>query len=180
MVLRWRLTRETRPGGPGSAASAQTTSSQVRIRRATPPCASRYARSFLSLEPKPATTDQPLSQPPAAQVGKGALHFWSFGKEQPALRCFPAEPLSALAASPDGAFCAGGTATGAIYLWETAAGRLLRVWPAHHKAITAAAFVCDGSFLATASEDTLVAVWSIAGASKRQRPPSLSFFSLTR
>ena len=38
-----------------------------------------------------------------------------------------------MAASPDGAFCAAGGASGAAFVWETSSGRLLRTWPAHYK-----------------------------------------------
>ena len=100
----------------------------------------------------------------AVQASKGALHAWTWGREQPVLRCFAAEPVCALAASPDGALAAGGTATGALLLWQTSTGRLLRTWHAHHKAVTALAFAPDGSWLVSGGEDTTVCAWSLAGA----------------
>ena len=48
-------------------------------------------------------------------------------------RCFAAEPIVALAASADGCHVAGGGASGHVYLWQAASGRLLRSWPAHYK-----------------------------------------------
>lgn len=70
----------------------------------------------------------------AAQLGRGGgLHFWAWHKDQPHLRCFAAEQLTCVAASPDGAWCAGGGASGAAFVWETSSGRLLRTWPAHYK-----------------------------------------------
>ena len=100
----------------------------------------------------------------AAQNSKGALHAWTWGREQPALRCFAAEPLCALAASEDGALAVGGTASGTLLLWQTGSGKLLRTWPAHHKAVSALAFAPDGSWLASGGDDTTVCVWSLAGA----------------
>lgn len=66
-------------------------------------------------------------------MGKGAVHAWVWHKDQPHLRCFAVEPLAALAATPDGVYCAAGGASGTIYVWETSSGRLLRSWPAHYK-----------------------------------------------
>ena len=54
-------------------------------------------------------------------------------QDQVLQRCFAAEPIVAVAASPDGVHLAGGGASGAVYLWETPSGRLLRSWPAHYK-----------------------------------------------
>lgn len=70
----------------------------------------------------------------AAQLGRGGgLHFWAWHKDQPHLRCFAAEQLTCVAASPDGAWCAAGGASGAAFVWETSTGRLLKTWPAHYK-----------------------------------------------
>ena len=104
-----------------------------------------------------------------AQTSKGALHGWAWAREQPALRCFLSEPLHALSCSPDGALCAGGTPTGALLLWQTATGKLLRTWHAHHKAVAALAFAPDGSWLVSGGEDTTVCVWSLAGEHARAR-----------
>ncbi len=48
-------------------------------------------------------------------------------------RSFVAERLAAFTSSPDGSACAGGGISGAIYVWDTASGRLLRTWPAHYQ-----------------------------------------------
>lgn len=48
-------------------------------------------------------------------------------------RAFMLEPIHAIAASADGAFVAGGGASGTIYVWSTGTGQLLRSWPAHYK-----------------------------------------------
>lgn len=49
-------------------------------------------------------------------------------------RSFAAEPIVAVAASPDGSHVVGGGASGHLYLWQAGSGRLLRTWPAHYKA----------------------------------------------
>lgn len=70
----------------------------------------------------------------AAQAARGgSLHFWAWHKDQPHQRCFAAEQLTAVAATRDGVFCAAGGASGAVFVWETSSGRLLRTWPAHYK-----------------------------------------------
>ena len=48
-------------------------------------------------------------------------------------RSFAAEPIVAVAASPDGTHVAGGGVSGHLYLWQSSSGRLLRTWPAHYK-----------------------------------------------
>jgi WD40 repeat protein len=48
-----------------------------------------------------------------------------------------------------------------LSLPQVSSGRLLRAWPAHYKAVTAISFTDDDSLLVTASEDTVVNVWSL-------------------
>lgn len=48
-------------------------------------------------------------------------------------RSFTQERLTALAASRDGRYLAGGGGGGSLYVWDTASGQLLRTWPAHYK-----------------------------------------------
>lgn len=55
-------------------------------------------------------------------------------QDQVLQRSFTQERLTAVAASRDGAYLAGGGASGSLYLWELGSGRLLRAWPAHYKA----------------------------------------------
>ncbi|KAL4446691.1 hypothetical protein ABPG77_007935 [Micractinium sp. CCAP 211/92] len=99
----------------------------------------------------------------AAQLGRGGgLHFWAWHKDQPHLRCFAAEQLTCVAASPDGAWCAAGGASGAAFVWETSSGRLLKTWPAHYKAVTCLAWSDSGAVLVTGGEDTLVNAWLLA------------------
>ncbi len=43
------------------------------------------------------------------------------------------ERITAVACSTDGTLLAGGGASGALYLWDLASGRLLRTWAAHYK-----------------------------------------------
>jgi len=43
--------------------------------------------------------------------------------------------MTALAASPNGAYLAGGGTSGTLYCWEASSGRLLRSWPAHYKVV---------------------------------------------
>lgn len=48
-------------------------------------------------------------------------------------RCFVAEKLTAIAASPSGAFVAAGATSGNLYIWNTATGRLRLGFKAHYK-----------------------------------------------
>jgi hypothetical protein len=56
-------------------------------------------------------------------------------------RCFTQEPLTALAASPNGCYLVGGGSSGTLYCWETASGKLLRSWPAHYKVRAANSYI---------------------------------------
>uniref|UniRef100_A0A7S3R295 Anaphase-promoting complex subunit 4 WD40 domain-containing protein n=1 Tax=Dunaliella tertiolecta TaxID=3047 RepID=A0A7S3R295_DUNTE len=95
----------------------------------------------------------------SAQTSKDALQFWAWHKDQVLQRSFAMERITALAGTPDGMLLAGGGASGAVYVWEVASGRMLRSWAAHYKAVSAVSFSASGSLLVTASEDTLVSVW---------------------
>ena len=58
----------------------------------------------------------------AAQLGKPALHIWTWHKDQVHIRSFPPEPITSVACSLNGAFCAGGGASGAIHFWDVTTG----------------------------------------------------------
>ncbi|KAF6262097.1 quinon protein alcohol dehydrogenase-like superfamily [Scenedesmus sp. NREL 46B-D3] len=105
----------------------------------------------------------------AAQNSKDAIHFWAWHKDQVLQRCFTQEPMTALAASPNGCYLVGGGSSGSLYCWETATGRLLRSWPAHYKAVSCLAFSDSGGLLVSAGEDTLVAAWLLAEVLDEQR-----------
>ncbi|KAF8062631.1 Wdr18 [Scenedesmus sp. PABB004] len=98
----------------------------------------------------------------AAQSGKDAIHVWAWHKDQVLQRCFTQEPVTALAGSPDGGYVAAGGASGALYVWEAATGRLLRSWPAHYKAVSALRFDDAGGVLVSGGDDTLVCAWLLA------------------
>eukprot|EP00887_Chlorella_sp_A99_P003431 scaffold7.g3431.t1 len=98
----------------------------------------------------------------AAQLAKGLVHAWAWHKDHVHQRSFAPEPLAALAASPGGVFVAGGGASGAVHVWESSSGRLLKSWPAHYKAVSCLAFSDDGSVLLTGGQDTLVNAWLLA------------------
>ena len=98
----------------------------------------------------------------SAQVSKNALDVWGLDKESALHKFFVGEPMGVVASSPDGAFFAAGSLTGAAYLWEVSTGKLVRTWPAHFKAVSAIAFNSDGSVLVTGGDDTVVSVWCLA------------------
>ncbi len=63
----------------------------------------------------------------SAHIKGTSLSVWRLpaGTSQPRYRCHTPEKISAVALSPDGAWCVGGGASGKAYLWETATGSLL-------------------------------------------------------
>ena len=97
-----------------------------------------------------------------AEKGKPYLHAWSWKKEQPRYRCQTPERVGCVVCTSDGAHCVGGGASGKLYLWQIASGRLLLSWDGHFKPVTAlATALCDG-YLISAGEDALVLAWSFA------------------
>ena len=165
-----------RAAAAGCASSAKTTSVSARRDPPTHPPRRRLAerrqipspftRSASSPRSVPSPTDPPvLSLPPdavSAQVSKNALDVWGLDKESALHKFFVGEPMGVVASSPDGAFFAGGSLTGAAYVWECATGKLLRTWPAHFKAVSAMTFTPDGSMLVTGGHDTVVSAWTLA------------------
>lgn len=105
----------------------------------------------------------------AAQNGKDSIHFWTWHKDQVHQRSFAQESLTALAASPNGAYLAAGGNSGTIYVWDTASGALLRSWPAHYKAVSCLVFSDSGGVLVSCGEDTLVCAWLLTEVLDTQR-----------
>ena len=109
-----------------------------------------------------------------AERDRSFVHLWSWGKEQPHYRCQAPERLTCIAATADGAHCFAGAASGKLYLWQVASGRLLLAWDAHFKAATALA-LCSDNFLLSAGEDAIVLAWNVAqllqAAAERIAPP---------
>ncbi|KAH8832482.1 WD40-repeat-containing domain protein [Flagelloscypha sp. PMI_526] len=98
----------------------------------------------------------------SAQQDKGVLNVWNYQKDQIALKIVLPEKLTCLSMDSRGQFCAGGTAQGRIYLWETASGILFNTWDAHYRAVTVLRFTGDGNALISGSDDSGVSVWSVA------------------
>jgi pre-rRNA-processing protein IPI3 len=109
-----------------------------------------------------------------AERDRSFVHLWSWGKEQPHFRCQAPERLTCIAATADGAHCFAGAASGKLYLWQVASGRLLLAWHAHFKAATALS-LCSDNFLLSAGEDAIVLAWNVAqllqAAAERIAPP---------
>eukprot|EP00128_Syssomonas_multiformis_P006609 Colp12_sorted_trinity150504_noHs@24117 len=97
-----------------------------------------------------------------AQNDKPAIHVWYWQKDQAVHKFIVPEKLQCLAASPDGLYLVGGSATGKCYLWEMPTGLLLRIWEAHFKTITVVRFSDDGDSIFTGGEDAAVYMWRLA------------------
>ncbi|KAJ4815815.1 hypothetical protein LUZ62_028381 [Rhynchospora pubera] len=116
------------------------------------------------------------SQVRASQSASSApIYFWSWDKPQLGVKSFPAEPIGPLIANSEGTYLIGGGASGSIYLWEVASGKLLKKWHAHYRSVTCFALSDDESLLISGSDDGGVRVWnlvSIFDASKFQSSSS--------
>ena len=82
---------------------------------------------------------------------------------------FP-EPFTVLAASPCGAFLAGGTAGGRVYMWELASGRFVASPPIHLQTVTTLAWSRGSTHVIAGSEDTNVSVWSVVALLDSRAP----------
>ncbi|KAF8817499.1 pre-rRNA-processing protein IPI3 [Phlegmacium glaucopus] len=98
----------------------------------------------------------------ASQLDKSILNVYNFQKDQISLKIILPEKLSCLALDRRGELCAGGTATGRIYLWETSSGILFNSWDAHYRQVNVLQFTNDGAALISGSDDSGVSVWSVS------------------
>ncbi|RIA98137.1 WD40-repeat-containing domain protein [Glomus cerebriforme] len=112
----------------------------------------------LALIPYPGQCDR-IGLIISAQADKSLLHIYSFQKDQVHLKFICPEKIVALVVSNRGAFCAGGTDNGKIYIWEISTGILCKVFDGHYKKINVLKFTSDDSALISGSEDAGVNVW---------------------
>ncbi|KAJ4461471.1 hypothetical protein PAPYR_2042 [Paratrimastix pyriformis] len=90
------------------------------------------------------------------------FHVWNY--EQ--LKFFtpidePSQPLSCIALSLSGQFCAGGGSKGNVYLWEVATGHLLRIVHAHQGPVNTIKFSEDGVFLVSGGDDATLRIYRL-------------------
>ncbi|KAF8104869.1 hypothetical protein N665_0166s0053 [Sinapis alba] len=96
-----------------------------------------------------------------ASASSGSIFFWSWNKPQVEVKSFPVESITALVANSEGSYIVGGGASGDIFLWEVASGKLLKKWHGHYRSVTCLVFSGDDSFLVSGSQDGSVRVWSL-------------------
>ncbi|KAF9430824.1 Pre-rRNA-processing protein ipi3 [Podila epigama] len=97
----------------------------------------------------------------SAQADKGMMHVYNYQKDQVFLKFPLPDKLVCLATSTRGTYCAGGTESGRIHIWEIATGILHRTFDAHYKKITVLRFSSDDTVLFSGSEDAVVHVWML-------------------
>ncbi|EGG14937.1 WD40 repeat-containing protein [Cavenderia fasciculata] len=96
-----------------------------------------------------------------SQSGKALLHLYSWNKDSPMYKIPMQEKTGPLCATSDGLYCCMGTASGTIYIWETASGALVRTWEAHYNKITTITFTRDDCFLLSGGDDGVINVWTL-------------------
>src|SRR5216117_3539969 len=64
------------------------------------------------------TTTNCKTQFLAAQLDRGTVHVYSWGKDTVTTKMILPEKIRCLKLSPSGAWCAGGSETGRLFLWE--------------------------------------------------------------
>uniref|UniRef100_A0A8R7VEN5 WD repeat-containing protein 18 n=1 Tax=Triticum urartu TaxID=4572 RepID=A0A8R7VEN5_TRIUA len=98
----------------------------------------------------------------AAQVAAGnsaPIHYYHWDKPQVAVKSFPAEPIRALIADPEGNYLIGGGGAGGLFFLEVASGELLVRWHAHYRDVRCLALY--DMLLVSASEDGSIKVWDL-------------------
>jgi pre-rRNA-processing protein IPI3 len=101
----------------------------------------------------------------ASPTSKKEFRFWSLSNTATIPnqgRCSCWEKMECLATTSDGMFCAGGTVSGKVYIWETTSGAMLRYWDAHYSAVTVLAFTEDNLCLVSAESHAYIRVWKLA------------------
>jgi len=71
------------------------------------------------------------------------------------------EKMTCLDVDHSATWCAAGTPSGRVYLWELASGSLFKSFAAHYRGITTLRFHSDAQTFVTGSEDSVVSIWSI-------------------
>ncbi|KAF9950753.1 Pre-rRNA-processing protein ipi3 [Mortierella alpina] len=97
----------------------------------------------------------------SSQAEKGMMHVYNFQKDQVYMKFPLPDKIVCLATSNRGTYCAGGTESGRIHIWEIATGILHRTFDAHYKKITALRFSTDDTVMFSGSEDAVVHVWMV-------------------
>lgn len=95
----------------------------------------------------------------STQNDKPALHVWVWQRDQPHMKFSLPEKMSALAVSPRGIHCVGGSTSGKIHVWEVATGELVKIFDGHYGKINVLRFTDDGMLLLSGGEDASVNVW---------------------
>ncbi|KAG0248460.1 Pre-rRNA-processing protein ipi3 [Mortierella polycephala] len=97
----------------------------------------------------------------SAQADKGMMHVYNFQRDQVFMKFPLPDKIICLATSNRGTYCAGGTESGRIHIWEVATGILHRTFDAHYKKITVLRFSSDDTVMFSGSEDAAVHVWML-------------------
>jgi WD40 repeat protein len=95
-------------------------------------------------------------------TGKKTFEVEALAPPPPNTPARPANPIHALAFSPDGKTLAVGGADGQIYLFQTTDGKFVRALAGHGSAVTGLAFHPSGQVLASSSKDRTVRLWNPA------------------
>lgn len=108
----------------------------------------------------------------SAQLGKGTVHVYSWGKDTINTKMILPEKLRCLRISPSGTWCVGGSESGKVFVWEVdcpntysltcvqvASANLLFAREAHYQALTQLCFTPDEALLFTGGEDAAIHLW---------------------
>eukprot|EP01132_Coremiostelium_polycephalum_P002099 gene2099-2587_t len=103
-----------------------------------------------------------------SQYNKAMLHVYSWKKDQPLYKTPIQERGGPICCTNDGNYCAMGTSSGSVYIWEIATGTLLRIWEAHYNKITCISFTKDDFYLVTCGDDGIINCWSLENILDRE------------
>ncbi|XP_011307856.1 WD repeat-containing protein 18 [Fopius arisanus] len=98
-----------------------------------------------------------------ADATKPRIHIWPVNSQVPVanLRLTTPGKVSALSCTSCGTYISAAVDE-KVFIWQTSTGKLLKTLARHYQAVTCLKFSSDGSHLATAGQDGLVFIYSVA------------------
>jgi WD40 repeat protein len=95
-----------------------------------------------------------------ASGGQDTLRVWDARTGREAFRLAAAQPIAAVAFSPDGRYLVTGNVNnGAVQVWDAGTGREVGTLDTHSREVFGVVFSRDGEHLALASRDGIVKLW---------------------
>jgi len=111
---------------------------------------------LVTVSPPISATAAPGARPPDAKNGKPTV------EPEAILQLAHVGPVQAVTFSPNGQLVASGGDDGAVKIWETRSGLVMRNLTGHARGVTDVVFLADGVRLLTAGRDRRARLWNVS------------------